>query len=203
MVSKERLAGFIDAVIAVVMTVMLLEFDIPKSGSILEFLHENLVYLIAYALSFIYVVTSWFNQQYMLKLAENITRKIYRSCMIWVASLSLLPVLAAWTGRTINLFDDLGLHSPKAPALLFCAMIFLWGYAYLYMSRCFIADNPDEKAQVIKEMEVLNYLSSPIYPIGMIITLIITFFYPPFVFIYTSVEMIYAFIISNNHKEIA
>ncbi|TKV26095.1 DUF1211 domain-containing protein, partial [Citrobacter sp. TBCS-11] len=73
MVSKGRLAGFIDAIIAVVMTIMLLEFELPKTGGIIEFLRDNLVYLIAYLLSFIYVTTSWFNQQYMLQQAENIS----------------------------------------------------------------------------------------------------------------------------------
>ncbi|MCC4119766.1 TMEM175 family protein [Lactococcus lactis] len=60
MVSKGRLAGFIDAIIAVIMTIMLLEFELPKTGGILDFLKDNLVYLIAYLLSFIYVTTSWF-----------------------------------------------------------------------------------------------------------------------------------------------
>ncbi|WP_259765234.1 TMEM175 family protein [Lactococcus lactis] len=82
MVSKGRLAGFIDAIIAVIMTIMLLEFELPKTGGILDFLKDNLVYLIAYLLSFIYVTTSWFNQQYMLSQAEKITRRIYHSCMI-------------------------------------------------------------------------------------------------------------------------
>jgi len=90
MVSKGRLAGFIDAIIAVVMTIMLLEFELPKTGGIIEFLRDNLVYLIAYLLSFIYVTTSWFNQQYMLQQAENISRRIYHSCMLWVLSLSML-----------------------------------------------------------------------------------------------------------------
>ena len=72
MVSKGRLAGFIDAIIAVVMTIMLLEFELPKTGGIIEFLRDNLVYLIAYLLSFIYVTTSWFNQQYMIQQAETL-----------------------------------------------------------------------------------------------------------------------------------
>ncbi|MEG0810102.1 MAG: TMEM175 family protein, partial [Lactococcus sp.] len=72
MVSKGRLAAFIDAIIAVIMTIMLLEFELPKTGGILDFLKDNLVYLIAYLLSFIYdVTTSWFNQQYMLSQAEK------------------------------------------------------------------------------------------------------------------------------------
>ncbi|MFG7387527.1 TMEM175 family protein [Lactococcus lactis] len=37
MVSKGRLAGFIDAIIAVIMTIMLLEFELPKTGGILDF----------------------------------------------------------------------------------------------------------------------------------------------------------------------
>ena len=200
MVYKGRLAGFIDAIIAVIMTIMLLEFELPKTGGILDFLKDNLVYLIAYLLSFIYVTTSWFNQQYMLSQAEKITRRIYHSCMIWVLSLSMLPVLSAWAGRTMDFFHDFGIHSPKAPALLFIVMIYIWGFAYSYMTDCFIADNPKEKAELIAQMEVYHYLRNPFWKIGMVISFIITFFYPPFVFIYTAGEMIIATIRSQNKK---
>lgn len=200
MVSKGSLSGFIDAIIAVIMTIMLLEFELPKTGGILDFLKDNLVYLIAYLLSFIYVTISWFNQQYMLSPAEKITRRIYHSCMIWVLSLSMLPVLSAWAGRTMDFFHDFGIHSPKAPALLFIVMIYIWGFAYSYMTDCFIADNPKEKAELIAQMEVYHYLRNPFWKIGMVISFIITFFYPPFVFIYTAGEMIIATIRSQNKK---
>lgn len=182
------------------MTIMLLEFELPKTGGILDFLKDNLVYLIAYLLSFIYVTTSWFNQQYMLSQAEKITRRIYHSCMIWVLSLSMLPVLSAWAGRTMDFFQDFGIHSPKAPALLFIVMIYIWGFAYSYMTDCFIADNPKEKAELIAQMDVYHYLRNPFWKIGMVISFIITFFYPPFVFIYTAGEMIIATIRSQNKK---
>lgn len=200
MVSKGSLSGFIDAIIAVIMTIMLLEFELPKTGGILDFLKDNLVYLIAYLLSFIYVTTSWFNQQYMLSQAEKITRRIYHSCMIWVLSLSMLPVLSAWAGRTMDFFQDFGIHSPKAPALLFIVMIYIWGFAYSYMTDCFIADNPKEKAELIAQMDVYHYSRNPFWKIGMVISFIITFFYPPFVFIYTAGEMIIATIRSQNKK---
>lgn len=200
MVSKGSLSGFIDAIIAVIMTIMLLEFELPKTGGILDFLKDNLVYLIAYLLSFIYVTISWFNQQYMLSQAEKITRRIYHSCMIWVLSLSMLPVLSAWAGRTMDFFHDFGIHSPKAPALLFIVMIYIWGFAYSYMTDCFIADNPKEKAELIAQMDVYHYSRNPFWKIGMVISFIITFFYPPFVFIYTAGEMIIATIRSQNKK---
>jgi uncharacterized membrane protein len=198
MVGKERFAGFIDAIIAVVMTIMLLEFKTPGGGSIVEFLKENLVYLIAYLLSFIYVTTSWFNQQYMLKVAEHVTRRIYMASMLWVLSLSLLPVLAAWTGRTINLFQDFGATAPKAPALLFLTMIFLWAVAYTNMTRVFIKDNPEEKAEIIAEMEVFVYLKRPLWLILILLAAIIVYFYPPFVFIYTAYEMTFTIVRSRN-----
>ncbi|MCT0016802.1 DUF1211 domain-containing protein [Lactococcus lactis subsp. lactis] len=200
MVSKSRLGGFIDAIIAVIMTIMLLEFELPKTGGVLEFLKDNLVYLIAYLLSFIFVTTSWFNQQYMLGQAEKITRRIYHSCMLWILSLSMLPVLAAWAGRTIDLFNDFGVHSPKAPALFFLLMIYLWGFAYAYMTNCFIVDNPKEKAERIAQMEVYHYLRHPFWKIGMVISFILTFFYPPFVFINTAGEMLFATLRSQNYK---
>lgn len=200
MVSKGRLAGFIDAIIAVIMTIMLLEFELPKTGGILDFLKDNLVYLIAYLLSFIYVTTSWFNQQYMLSQAEKITRRIYHSCMIWVLSLSMLPVLSAlgWTHN--GLLSRFRNPLTKSPCPTLYVMIYIWGFAYSYMTDCFIADNPKEKAELIAQMDVYHYSRNPFWKIGMVISFIITFFYPPFVFIYTAGEMIIATIRSQNKK---
>lgn len=191
----------IDGVIAVIMTIMLLEFRIPSDGSVISFLKENLVYAIAYILSFIYVVVSWYNQQYMMRHSERVTRRIYIACMLWVLSLSLLPVLAAWTGRTINLFKNFGAGSPKAPALLFLLMICLWGYAYLHMTKVFIADNPGEKGDLISKMEVYRYLRRRFFAFGIAISFVIAWFYPPFVFAYTAGEMLFALSRSRNNMD--
>ena len=200
MVSKSRLGGFVDGIVAVVMTIMLLEFRIPESGLLMDFLRNNLVYMIAYILSFIYVTTSWFNQQYMLTNAERVTRRIYVSTMLWILSLSLLPVLAAWTGRTIDLFDHLGSTAPKTPALLFMAMIGLWGLAYVQMSKAYILDNPPHVAEKIKAMEVLHVLNHPIWILVIFLAMVATYFYPPFVLIYTAGEMIWSMLHSKNEQ---
>lgn len=189
MVNKERLGGFVDAVVAVVMTIMLLEFHTPKDGSIVDFFTENAVYLVAYLLSFVYVVTSWYNQQYMLSLSERVTKRIYFATVLWMLALSLLPVLSAWTGQTITIFENYGINSPKLPALLFALMIYFWGFAYVFMTKAYIKDNPREKSEIIGQMDVYQYLGSPFWFVGMVITLGLTFYYPPFVFIYTGIEM--------------
>lgn len=200
MVTKDRLSGLIDAIIAVIMTIMLLEFHLPNDGSIVSFLHENLVYMITYLLSFLYVVTSWYNQQYMMRQVAHVTRRMYHATMLWVLSLSLLPILAAWTGRTIDLFHHFGANSPKAPALLFFIMIFLWGISYVHMTNVFIADSPEENALKIKKMDVIGWLGHPIYRVLNIIVFILTYFYPPFVFVFTAFEMTMALVRSRNQE---
>ena len=201
MVSKSRLAGFVDAVIAVVMTVMLLEFHTPKSVLILDFLRENLVYMIAYLLSFIYVTTSWFNQQYMLASAERVTRKMYIATMLWVLNLSMLPVLAAWTGQTMNLFDAFGTHAPKAPALLFMLMIGLWGVSFVHMGHVYIHENPKAAAQLTNEMNVLSYLRSRPYWGLFLLFFGLTTIYPFTALIWTGAEMGYAIYRSHNREK--
>ncbi|MDR2833895.1 MAG: TMEM175 family protein [Streptococcaceae bacterium] len=195
MVDKERLTSFMDNTIAVIMTICLLQFQIPSSGQALDFIQNNLAYMIAYGLSFIYVSKAWYNQQWLMKQAQVVNRKIYVSCMQWLFSFSLLPVLATWMGRTMNLFDNFGLNSQKIPAMLFICMLYLWGFTYVNMRKAIINENPSIDVQPDGQMEAFRILGRPLWEIGTLVwvvglltSLSITFIYPPAALIIIATE---------------
>ncbi|KRN94771.1 hypothetical protein IV81_GL001048 [Pediococcus stilesii] len=72
--NKSRVEAFTDAVVAIIMTIMILEFKTPEtdrwSGIIAE-----VPYLFAYIVSFIFIAVAWYNHHYMFSIAKRITKK--------------------------------------------------------------------------------------------------------------------------------
>ena len=95
--NKSRVEAFTDAVVAIIMTIMILEFKTPEtdrwSGIIAE-----VPYLFAYIVSFIFIAVAWYNHHYMFAIAKRITKKIYWVNNFWIFTMSLLPVSTAWAG---------------------------------------------------------------------------------------------------------
>jgi TMEM175 potassium channel family protein len=94
---KDRLAAFSDGVIAIVITIMVLELKVPK-GAELGVLLTILPNFIAYVLSFIYLAIYWNNHHHLLHTVERVDGlMLWANChlLFW---LSLIPAATAWLG---------------------------------------------------------------------------------------------------------
>lgn len=98
--NKGRLEAFSDAVIAIIVTIMILEFKTPETPEIKALL-ENGPYFFAYIITYVFVGVAWYNHHYMFSLTKRVTKRIYWLNNIWLLSMSFLPVATAWTGRFI------------------------------------------------------------------------------------------------------
>src|SRR6185312_16219124 len=95
---KERLAAFSDGVIAIIITIMVLELKIPH-GADWAALSGMLPNFISYALSFVYLAIYWNNHHHMLQAVERVDGLVlWANCnlLFW---LSLVPVATAWAGE--------------------------------------------------------------------------------------------------------
>jgi uncharacterized membrane protein len=97
-VGKDRLAAFSDGVIAIIITIMVLELKLPDEGG-LGALAAVAPSFVAYVLSFIYVAIYWNNHHHML---HTVTR--VDGLILWANShllfwLSIIPATTAWLGR--------------------------------------------------------------------------------------------------------
>jgi uncharacterized membrane protein len=97
--TRGRLEAFSDAVIAIVMTIMVLELA-PPHGATLEDLLPLWPVFIAYVLSFAHLAIYWNNHHHLLQAAKTVSGRVLWANMLLLFSLSLVPFGTAWIGDT-------------------------------------------------------------------------------------------------------
>jgi len=95
---KERLVAFSDGVIAVIITIMVLELKTPHSAD-LSALNEATPVFLAYVLSFIYVAVFWNNHHHFFHLVHRVNGAILRANLHLLFWLSLVPFTTSWMGE--------------------------------------------------------------------------------------------------------
>jgi uncharacterized membrane protein len=96
---KDRLLAFSDGVLAVIITIMVLELHAPEDAS-LEALHAALPTFLAYVLSFIYIAIYWVNHHHLMYTVERVSGGILWANMALLFFLSLVPFTTSWMGET-------------------------------------------------------------------------------------------------------
>src|SRR5215218_4619938 len=96
--STTRLEAFSDAVIAIIITIMVLEMHVPP-GSRIEDLPPLMPVFTSYVLSFIYIGIYWNNHHHLLHAAEKVDGHILWANLHLLFWLSLFPFVTAWLGE--------------------------------------------------------------------------------------------------------
>jgi uncharacterized membrane protein len=94
----ERLSGFSDGVIAIIITIMVLELKVPHGGD-LEALKSSLPVFLSYVLSFLYVAIYWNNHHHLLHTCKRVNGAILWANTHLLFWLSLIPFATAWLGE--------------------------------------------------------------------------------------------------------
>ena len=97
--TRGRLEAFSDAVIAIVMTIMVLELAPPHGATFEDLLHLWPVF-IAYVLSFTHLAIYWNNHHHLLQAAKTVSGRVLWANMLLLFALSLVPFGTAWIGDT-------------------------------------------------------------------------------------------------------
>jgi len=127
--NNSRLEAFSDGVIAIIITIMVLELKVPH-GSGLDALQPLLPVLLSYVLSFLYVGIYWNNHHHMLHASEEVTGPILWANLHLLFWLSLFPFATAWMGEN---------HLATAPTALYGAVLFMAAIAYAILQALIIA----------------------------------------------------------------
>jgi uncharacterized membrane protein len=96
---KDRLLAFTDGVVAIIITIMVLELRPPHEAT-LEGLREVAPIFLSYVLSFIYLAIYWNNHHHMMATVERVNGAILWANMNLLFWLSLVPFATAWMGET-------------------------------------------------------------------------------------------------------
>lgn len=95
---KNRLEAFSDGVLAIIITIMVLELSLPVGDGIQDFA-AILPLLLTYLLSFFFVAIYWVNHHLMFNLTGKVNLKILWTNIVWLFVISLIPFTTAWVGQ--------------------------------------------------------------------------------------------------------
>src|SRR5260370_42344242 len=126
---KGRLEAFSDGVIAIIITIMVLELKVPQ-GADLEILRPLIPVFLSYVLSFVFLGIYWNNHHHLLQAVRQVNGRALRANLHLLFWLSLVPFVTGWMG--VNYF------APWPVALYGMVMLFA-GVAYFILAHILIA----------------------------------------------------------------
>ncbi len=124
--------AFSDGVLAIVITIMVLELRIPQ-GSTAGALRSVWPGLLCYVLSFVNVGIYWNNHHHLLKTVERVTASVLWANLGLLFWLSLLPIATAWMSRN---------HFASLPVAIYGCVLLGAGISYYVLERAIIAASP-------------------------------------------------------------
>jgi len=127
----QRLEAFTDGVIAIIITIMVLDMKVPE-GSNFAALESGLPVFLAYALSFANVGIFWNNHHHMLHVTERINGKVLWANLILLFWLSLIPFVIRWMDQT---------HFAAIPTASYGVILVMAAIAYVFLQQSIIACN--------------------------------------------------------------
>ena len=131
---KGRLEAFSDGVLAIIITIMVLELKVPHGAELAE-LTPLLPVFLSYALSFVYLGIYWNNHHHMLHASHRVTGGMLWANLHLLFWLSLIPFTTGWMGEN---------HFAAWPAALYGVVLLLAAIAYYILQQTIIASQgPD------------------------------------------------------------
>jgi uncharacterized membrane protein len=158
---KGRLEAFSDGVIAIIITIMVLELKVPH-GATFDDLLPVLPVLGSYVLSFIYIGIYWNNHHHMLHLARQVGGGVLWANLHLLFWLSLVPFVTAWVGEN---------HFHTAPVAAYGTVLLMAATAYAILARC-LAGHHRENAELAKAIgkDRKGWISIALYAVGIVLS---------------------------------
>jgi uncharacterized membrane protein len=131
---KNRLEAFSDGVLAIIITIMVLELKVPHGDGI-KALAPLLPVFLGYVLSFIYIAIYWNNHHHLMHTVEHVSASMLWANMHLLFWLSLIPFATAWMGEN---------HFSATPTALYGFILLMAGFAYWLLQRTIISSHGNE-----------------------------------------------------------
>ena len=132
--APDRLKAFTDGVLAIIITIMVLELRAPHDAALAS-LRPLVPVVLSYALSFVYLTIYWNNHHHLLHVTRRVTGGILWANAHLLFWLSLVPFVTAWMGEN---------HFAPVPMAAYGVVLFLAGVAYLVLQRAIIRSQGPE-----------------------------------------------------------
>jgi uncharacterized membrane protein len=160
--TKGRLEAFSDGVIAIIITIMVLEMKVPH-GDRLQDLTPLVPTFLSYILSFVYVGIYWNNHHHMLQAGTAVTGAMLWANLHLLFWLSLFPFTAGWMGEN---------HFTAVPTALYGLVLLMAGIAYVVLQQAIIrAQGQDSILKKAVGRDWKGKVSLVLYVVGIVATL--------------------------------
>jgi uncharacterized membrane protein len=161
--SPARLEAFSDGVLAVIITIMVLELRPPERADLDSL--ENLVPgLLIYVLSFTFIGIYWNNHHHLLRATRRISGGVMWANLHLLFWLSLVPVVTAWIGKYPRSFW---------PAVTYGFIGLMAGVAYTILATTIAAVNKDTAISQVLQRDIKGRLSLAFYAAGMALAFVL------------------------------
>jgi uncharacterized membrane protein len=155
-----RLEAFSDAVIAVIITIMVLELKVPH-GTDLAALQPLLLVFLTYVLSFVYIGIYWNNHHHLLRATKNVDGRVMWANLHLLFWLSLVPFFTGWLG--VN-------HGSSWPTALYGVVLLMAAIAYTILQRSIVCQHGyNSKLAESFGSDVKGKLSIAMYALAVIL----------------------------------
>jgi uncharacterized membrane protein len=156
--SKGRLEAFSDGVIAILITIMVLELKIPH-GTDWQALRPLFPVFLTYVLSFVFLGIYWNNHHHMIQAAARINGRILWANLHLLFWLSLVPFVTGWMGEN---------HFAPLPTAVYGGVLLLAGVAYVILQRALVAAHGrDSKLAAVLANDAKGKISLALYAVAI------------------------------------
>ena len=160
--TRGRLEAFSDGVIAIIITIMVLEMKVPHGSGLID-LAPLLPVFLSYIVSFVYVGIYWNNHHHMLHTCTTVTGSILWANLHLLFWLSLFPFTAGWMGEN---------HFTPVPTALYGVVLLMAAIAYYLLQQAIIrSQGPDSILKKAIGRDWKGRLSPVLYIVAIVATL--------------------------------
>lgn len=155
---KGRLEAFSDGILAIIITIMVLEFKIPE-GNDLKSLLPLWPKFLSYILSFVYIAIYWNNHHHMMHSVQKVSGGVLWTNIHLLFWLSLVPFATAWMGEN---------HFSLWPVVVYGFILIMSAIAYIVLAHCLVSINGmDSEIAIALKNDWKGKLSIVIYAIAI------------------------------------
>ncbi|WP_300562943.1 TMEM175 family protein [Companilactobacillus sp.] len=164
---KGRIEAFSDGVLAIIITIMILEIKTPESGHA-RAMFGMIPYFVSFVVSFILVCIGWYNQHYVISVTKWFSRRAFWANSVWLFVMAFLPVATAWVSEFWWM---------RAPEMFYLIVYACWNITFHIFIAVLYRDHKDKYPKVSKKLaetragqKKFMWLHVILFTIGFILT---------------------------------
>ena len=157
--SKGRLEAFSDGVLAIIITIMVLELRLPEDAA-LEALRQIVPPFVSYVLSFVYLGIYWSNHHHLFQAVHQVNGRILWANLHLMFWLSLIPATTGWMGET---------HFATWPVAIYGLVLLMAAIAYFILTLSLLAEHgKDSVIAIALGRDFKGKISIVLYIVGIV-----------------------------------